>query len=295
MKVSIVIPVYNAERYLDECIRSALDQTYPHTEIIAVDDGSTDTSAEILKGYADRIRVYRKENGGTASALNLGARRMSGDWFKWLSADDALKPRAVATLAGAARSLGWPDDHIFYARCDYINEHGRSAGRLVAFEPNYNRRSDFERNAILLRRFYGNGITSMFHRSVFGRCGPFDEAVGYAEDYEFWLRCCLLHGCRLRFVPRNIARYRMHGQSTTSRQAAILEDVLEGIRQGILAELPAGLRSKYTEAAARAGPPPLPYSFRIRVAAHRALFACVPGRAARRAVRAYHRIRRDGL
>ena len=79
MNVSIVIPVYNAERYLDECVRSALDQTYPHTEIIAVDDGSTDSSPEILKGYADRIRVFSKENGGTASALNLGACRMSGD------------------------------------------------------------------------------------------------------------------------------------------------------------------------------------------------------------------------
>ena len=295
MRVSIVIPVYNAERYLDECVKSALNQTHSDTEIIAVDDGSTDTSAEILDGYADRIRVFRKENGGTASALNLGARRMSGDWFKWLSADDALKPHAVASLIGAARSLGWPDDHIFYARHDYIDERGGRAGRLVAIEPNYNRKSDFERNAILLRRFYGNGITSMFHRAVFDRCGPFDEAVGYAEDYEFWLRCCLLHGCRLRLVPRNIARYRIHGQSTTSKRAAILEDVLQGIRLGILAELPPALRSRYVEAAARVGPPPDPLSFRIRVAAHRALFACMPGRAARGAVRAYHRIRNDGL
>ena len=287
--------MYNAERYLDECIQSALDQTYPHTEIIAVDDGSTDASPEILKGYADRIRVYRKENGGTASALNLGARRMSGDWFKWLSADDALKPRAVSTLAGAARSLGWPDDHIFYARCDYINEHGRRAGRLAAIEPNYNRRSDFERNAVLLRRFYANGITSMFHRSVFDRCGPFDEALGYSEDYEFWLRCCLLHGCRLRLVPRSIARYRVHASTLTSAHAGESTGKDDQIRSAVLSRLPAGLRSKYMEAAARVGPPPDPYSFRIRVAAHRALFACVPGRAARRAVRAYHQIRRDGL
>ena len=247
--------MYNAERYLDECIQSVLDQTYPHTEIIAVDDGSTDTSAEILDGYADRIRVYRKENGGTASALNLGARRMSGDWFKWLSADDALKPHAVATLAGAARSLGWPDDHIFYARCDYINEHGKRAGRLAAIEPNYNRRSDFERNAILLRRFYANGITSMFHRSVFGRCGPFDETLGYSEDYEFWLRCCLLHGCRLRLVPRSIARYRVHTSTLTSAHAGESKNKDDQIRAAVLSRLPAGLRSKYIEAAARVAPP----------------------------------------
>ena len=86
----------------------------------------------------------------------------------------------------------------------------------------------------------------------------------------------------------------MHGQSTTSRQAAILEDVLEGIRQGILAELPAGLRSQY-RGRGPGWPHTHPYPFRIRVADHRALFACVPDRAARGAVRAYHRIRRDGL
>ena len=290
-----MIPVYNAERYLDECVKSALDQTYSDTEVIAVDDGSTDTSVEILDGYADRIRVFRKENGGTASALNMGARKMSGDWFKWLSADDALKPHAVAALVGAARSLGWPDDHIFYARHDYINERGGRIRRLVAIEPNYNRKSDFERNAILLRRFYGNGITSMFHRAVFERCGPFDEAVGYSEDYEFWLRCCMLHRCRLWLVPRNIARYRIHGSNLTSVHAGESKDKDDRIRSAILSQLPPGMRSRYVEAAALVGPPPDPLAFRIRVAAHRSLFACMPGRAARGAVRAYHRIRNDGL
>ena len=82
MKASIVIPVYNAEKYLDECVRSALDQTYADIEVIAVDDGSTDSSAEILDGYADRVRVLRKPNGSTASALNYGYRRMDGAWFK---------------------------------------------------------------------------------------------------------------------------------------------------------------------------------------------------------------------
>ena len=104
VKVSVVIPVYNAARYLDECVRSALDQTYADTEVIAVDDGSMDSSAEILGCYADHVRVFRKPNGGTASALNRGAREMSSEWFKWLSADDALKPHALEALAGAARS-----------------------------------------------------------------------------------------------------------------------------------------------------------------------------------------------
>lgn len=62
MRVSVAIPVYNA-KYLDECLRSALNQTYGDTEVVAVDDGSTDSSGEILAGYADRVRVFHKPNG----------------------------------------------------------------------------------------------------------------------------------------------------------------------------------------------------------------------------------------
>ena len=295
MKVSIVIPVYNAEQYLDECIHSALDQTYSNTEIIAVDDGSTDSSAEMLKGYADRVRVFSKPNGGTASALNHGYRKMTGDWFKWLSADDALKPHAVGALAGAARSLGWPDDRIFYARYDFVDDRGKRAGRLRSIEPDHNGKTDFERNAILLHHFYGNGNTSMFHRSIFERCGLFDEKIGFAEDYEFWLRCCLLHGCGMHLVLRNIARSRVHSTQLTRTRAGETDAKNDQIRSMVLARLPDGLRERYVEAAARVKMPRGPLSDRVRVAAHRALFACVPEETARGVVRSYHRIRKDGL
>ena len=89
-KVSIVIPVYNTEKYLDDCIESALNQTYKEIEVIAVNDGSTDNSLEVLKKYADRIKIISKPNGGTSSALNVGIAAMAGEWFKILGADDVL-------------------------------------------------------------------------------------------------------------------------------------------------------------------------------------------------------------
>ena len=294
MKASIVVPVYNAERYLDECIRSALDQTYSDTEVIAVDDGSTDSSPEILKGYADRVRVLTKPNGGTASALNHGYRRMRGDWFKWLSADDALRPHAVEALMGAARSLGWPGDRIFYARYDFVDERGRPASRLRNIEPDNNDKSDFERNAILLHHFYGNGITSMFHRSIFERCGPFNETIGFNEDYEFWLRCCLLHGCRLHLIPHNVALSRVHSSQLTSTRHDETHAKNKRIRDLVLSNLPVDERERYLEAASRVRQPSyLPD--RIRVAAHRALFACMPDSTAKKMVKTYHRVKRDGL
>ena len=95
MKISIIIPVYNAEKYLEECIRSAIEQSYRDIEVIAVDDGSTDNSLEILEKYSSKIRIIKKKNGGTSTALNIGIEAMDGQWFKWLSADDILDNNAV--------------------------------------------------------------------------------------------------------------------------------------------------------------------------------------------------------
>ena len=77
--VSIVIPVYNGANYMREAIDSALAQTYKNIEVIVVNDGSTDNTDEIAKSYGDKIRYFKKENGGVATALNLGIREMRGE------------------------------------------------------------------------------------------------------------------------------------------------------------------------------------------------------------------------
>ena len=220
MKVSIVIPVYNAGDYLDECVASALSQTHPDTEIIAVDDGSTDGTAEILDGYADRISVYHKPNGGTASALNYARERMAGDWFKWLSADDLLRPHAVEALASKASRLGRRAKRcIFYADHDFIDEGGGRIDGMKSVSVDYNHLSPVRRGGILLNHFYGHGITSMFHRSIFDRCGGFDESIGFNEDYEFWLRCCVVHGCEMYYVDSLVASNRVHAAQLTALHA----------------------------------------------------------------------------
>jgi len=82
--ISIIIPVYNCERYIAEAIESALNQTWEDKEIIVIDDGSTDGTAEIAKSY--KVIYIYKPNGGTGSALNMGIKLARGDWIKWLSA-----------------------------------------------------------------------------------------------------------------------------------------------------------------------------------------------------------------
>src|SRR6266511_2235841 len=92
---SIIVNNYNYGRFLKVAIDSALAQTYPATEVIVVDDGSTDESREIIAGYGDRIVPVLKENGGQASAFNAGFRASRGDAIVFLDADDALLPAAM--------------------------------------------------------------------------------------------------------------------------------------------------------------------------------------------------------
>jgi hypothetical protein len=98
-RASIVIDNYNYGRFLEESIDSALAQTYPNTEVVVVDDGSTDDSPEIVRGYGSRIVSVLKENGGQASAFNAGFARSSGEIVIFLDADDVLRPTALEAAA----------------------------------------------------------------------------------------------------------------------------------------------------------------------------------------------------
>ncbi len=214
MKVSIVIPIYNTEKYLQECINSCLKQTYTDIEIIAVDDGSTDNSGKILEKYVGRIKIIKKENGGTASALNAGIKSMNGEWFKWLSADDMLYENAIEILVKEAESQGESGkSSIFYSNYDIIDENSIVVDEVI--EPNYNHLSSFERNIVLLDHYYGNGSTSLIHRSIFDRFGTFNESIGFKDDYEFWLRCCVINTCELFLIPQKLAKYRVHSTQLT--------------------------------------------------------------------------------
>lgn len=94
--VSVIIPVYNGERFLAEAIRSALDQTLSPAEIIVIDDGSTDASAEVARGFGPPVRVLAQANLGPAAARNLGVAHAAGDLLAFLDADDLWMPEKLA-------------------------------------------------------------------------------------------------------------------------------------------------------------------------------------------------------
>ena len=104
--VSVVVPVYQAQDYLNQCVQSVLRQTYPHLEIILVDDGSPDACPALCDAYAaqnERIRVIHKENGGLSSAREAGIQNASGDYIMVVDSDDWIEPDTVASCIEVAQ------------------------------------------------------------------------------------------------------------------------------------------------------------------------------------------------
>jgi len=242
MKVSIIIPVFNVEKYLEECIESTLNQTYQDIEIIAVNDGSTDNSLQILEKFSNKIKIISKENGGKASAFNQGLKFASGEWIKMLDADDVLYPTAIEDLIEETKRISNKNNIILYGNFDRIDSKGNIFDQVK--EPDYNDLTDFEFNVRLLDKHIGNEDTVLIHNSILQKYGSYKENIPF-EDYEIKLRYCLLFGCRLHHVNKTIAKYRIHPNQITRKRIKISLQESEDIKKIILNQLSSEEKVKY--------------------------------------------------
>ena len=215
--VSIIIPVYNGEKYILESINSALSQSYKKCEVIVVNDGSTDNTNKICQNI-NNITYYNKINGGTGSALNTGIRYARGKWIKWLSADDVLLSNAVAEMMSREPK----EDTIYYTNYHYIDEIGNVIGCFN--EPDRNHKSISELKQEMMGNFYGNGSTSLIHSNVFKKIGMFAE-LPHSEDLDFWLKA-LSNGIRLEHLPIYTLLYRLHDEQLTKKVGGSLNDFI---------------------------------------------------------------------
>jgi glycosyltransferase involved in cell wall biosynthesis len=113
LHVSILVPCYNAGPWLAQCIQSALDQTYPHKEIIVVDDGSTDNSIDIIRSFGDRVRFETGPNRGGNVARNRLVQLSQGEWLEFLDADDYLLPNKISNQIALLENI--PQADVFYS------------------------------------------------------------------------------------------------------------------------------------------------------------------------------------
>ena len=207
-RISIVVPVYNAETYIGKCLDSILSQPYNDYEILLIDDGSCDLSGAILDDYTNkdsRIRVFHKKNGGVSSARNLGLDNSNGDYITFVDADDYLLPNTITNnlfqngIAINSDIIEFPyirENHIF--SIDNVKLDG------IKFERFYSVHFHNE----LWGRFYKNSIIGNIR---------FDQSLSIGEDVLFV--CQVLSGCKTVYFNKEGGYYYNVNEGSVMRKA----------------------------------------------------------------------------
>ncbi len=217
--VSVIIPCYNQAHFLDEAIESVLTQSYPNREIIVVDDGSTDNTAEVARRYSIVSYVYR-ENAGPSAARNAGVEAGRGKYLVFLDADDRLLPEALEIGVDCLRQ---------HPECAFVSGHCRlivTDGSLLAKPNQPNIKRDYYLE--FLRRNYIWALSTVIcQRTAFETVKGFDTSIGRCEDYDLYLRITRDHPifCHNQFV----ADYRLHNSTRSADHSLMLRDTLSAL------------------------------------------------------------------
>lgn len=225
-KVSVVIPVYNAARFLPQCLDSLCSQTYQDMEILCVNDGSTDCSLEILEEYGakdKRIRIFSKKNEGrgAASARNLGLEHAEGTYVQFVDSDDFFEPDMVQALVEKAEKV---NADVVVCRADCYDEAlGKTVGEFRTIELERRPEKDpFSFRDCPERIFHiGEGITwnKLYRRSLLEQYDLKYEAIPITDDHYVAL-LSLVFAERITCVDRVLVHYRMNtGQSQCDTRA----------------------------------------------------------------------------
>ena len=218
MKVSVVIPVHNGEKYLAQAIESVLSQTFRDFELLIVDDGSTDGSRAIMDCCARRdarIRILSQANRGVSAAGNLGFGEARGEWVARLDADDVFLPDKLQRQIAFTRQN--PDVRIVGTLGYFINSTGRVIG-LVSIDGPFTK-TEFERMAGRGEPVFFVHSSTLMHRQTALAVGGYREQFVQAEDVDLWLRMAE-KGHLLLKMPEPLLLYRLHGESLTMKRNA---------------------------------------------------------------------------
>jgi len=219
--VSVVIPVYNDEQYIQECLESVLNQDYENLEIIVVDDGSSDSTPKILQTFDKRLHYIHQENRGTAAALNKGIQNANGELIAWLSSDDLFLPKKIERQV--EQFLKNPLLELVYTDWIMIDSHGQELKSVHCPSP------PAERFVIeMLKNNFINGSSVIIRRECFERVGYFDETLPADSDGDMWFRM-LKKGCHFGHVPITLVKRRWHS-GNLSHKYKLVESCKDRVR-----------------------------------------------------------------
>lgn len=210
-RVSVVMPMYNVEKYVLDAVQSVLNQTFEDFELLAVDDGSPDESASIVRAINDsRVRVLTKPNGGLSSARNFGIAHARGKYIAFLDADDAWLPSKLQShVEHLDRS---PKVGVSYSGSRFMDEAGVPLNLYQ--KPKLKRVSARD---LFLMNPIGNGSAPVIRKEIFEAVKRedsdhhyFDEGLRQSEDVEMWLRIALMSDWQFAGVKGALTLYRVN-------------------------------------------------------------------------------------
>lgn len=238
-KVSVIIPVYNVEKYIAKTLESVLAQTFQDFEIVIIDDASPDQSVAICQSFPDqRIRIIQQDNRGLAGARNTGIRHAQGAYLAFLDSDDLWHPEKLAKHVQHLDSS--PHVGVSYSRSSFIDGEGVPLGihqmpKLTDITPGY----------LFCRNPISNGSVPVIRRQVFEEIkfqanlyGTvedffFDDSFRQSEDIECWLRIALKTDWTIEGIPESLTYYRVNGEGLSANllsQYAAWEQIIEVTR-----------------------------------------------------------------
>jgi glycosyltransferase involved in cell wall biosynthesis len=216
--VSVIMPAFNSELFIREAIDSALGQDYPNIEIIVIDDGSTDSTSEIIKGYGDKVRFLSQENQGSAAARNLGIQNARGIYVAFLDADDIWWPKKISYQVQALLETGFK---MAYSR--FFWWYADSSGNFRSVDTfSANESLHLSSAEIVTGWTYTNLLldcivwtsTVIVEKAEIEKVGFFNQNLRKGQDYDLWLR--LSRNIKMLGLEPPTALYRIHSDSITS-------------------------------------------------------------------------------
>jgi glycosyltransferase involved in cell wall biosynthesis len=238
-QVSIIVPVYNGSDYLQEAIESALVQTYRNVEIIVVNDGSDDEgkTENIALSYGDRIRYYCKENGGVASALNLGIKNMKGEYFSWLSHDDLYYPDKILKQIEFITDL--EEKNVFlFSDFEFVDKDSNHFG-YVKRERSLTK---FPYLSIIFNQIHGCSV--LIHKNLLEEVKGFPEDKKTTQDYHTWLSILKLK-YKFYHIPLVLIKSRIHENQGSTTMSEVCKKEIQEFYERLIDEVACNCSQNY--------------------------------------------------
>lgn len=212
--VSVLVPLFNRAKYIQETIKSALSQEYDNLEVIVVDDGSTDGGDNLVESFLDtgRVQLFRHEGGanrGQSISLNLALSKARGEYIAVLDSDDIFLPNKLKDQVGYLQAH--PEVGLVYGMGFGVDASGEQVYKILSenhFEPN-------DPNKILLDCYFHLPVGSLVRKSVYDQVGGFDESLRAGQDHDMQVR--MAEVTRFGFLPVRVYCYRRHGESISQQ------------------------------------------------------------------------------